>query len=170
MEYLECESYQMLFVLGSQMSYLINSLWPRDVIWHQGSCLVLVQVKACCLKATSHCLNQFWLIITGVQWNSPKTSFTNRGQDINLSNEFEKYTCKFTATTPRIKQVMAPIPCPVIKMPCDIVTPLSASSYTAFIWTMFALAEALCIFSKTGFGITVTMLSKSLVTMAILQG
>ena len=171
MEYLECELYQILFALGPQMSYLINSLWPSDVIWHQGSCLALVQViKACCLKAPSHCLNQLWLIITGVQWNSPKTSFTNRGQDINLSNEFEKYTSMFTATHPRVQRSMAPIPCLVIKMLCDTVTHLLASSYTAFIWTMFAIAEALCIFSKTGSRITVTMLSKGLVTMAILQG
>ena len=49
------------------MTY-INSLWPSDAIWRQGSRSTLVQVMACCLTAPSHCLNQSWLIITKVQW------------------------------------------------------------------------------------------------------
>ena len=43
-----------------------NSLWLIDVIWRQGSRSTLAQVKACCLTATSHYLNQFWLIISKV--------------------------------------------------------------------------------------------------------
>ena len=42
----------------------INSLWPSDAIWWQGSGSTLVQVMAWCLTAPSHYLNQCWLIIT----------------------------------------------------------------------------------------------------------
>ena len=46
----------------------VNSLWPSDAIWWQGSRSTLVQVMACCLSAPSHYLNQCWLIITKVTW------------------------------------------------------------------------------------------------------
>ena len=52
---------------GIYMHYL-NSLWPSDAIWWQGSRSTLVQVMACCLTAPSHYLNQCWLCITKVQW------------------------------------------------------------------------------------------------------
>ena len=42
----------------------LNSLWPSDAIWRQGSRSTLVQVMTCCLTAPSHYLNQCWLIIT----------------------------------------------------------------------------------------------------------
>ena len=45
----------------------LNSLWPSDAIWRQGSRSTLVQVMACCLTAPSHYLNQCWLIISDVQ-------------------------------------------------------------------------------------------------------
>ena len=35
----------------------LNSLWPSDAIWRQGSMSTLVQVMACCLMAPSHYLN-----------------------------------------------------------------------------------------------------------------
>ena len=44
-----------------------NSLWPSDIIWWQRSGSILAQVMACCLMATSHYLNQYWLIIEEVQ-------------------------------------------------------------------------------------------------------
>ena len=51
-----------------QVNYIrwagINSLWPSDAIWRQGSRSTLVQVMACCLTAPRHYLNQCWLIIT----------------------------------------------------------------------------------------------------------
>ena len=43
---------------------LVNSLWPSDAIWRQGSRSTLVQVMACCLMTPSHYLNQCWLIIS----------------------------------------------------------------------------------------------------------
>ena len=48
----------------------INSLWPSDVTWQHRSGSWLAQVMACCLMATSHYLNQCWLITEGVLWHS----------------------------------------------------------------------------------------------------
>ena len=59
--------------VGSQPSNqpdLGNSLWPGDTIWGLRSALALVPVKACCWTASSHCLNQCWLIISEVQCHS----------------------------------------------------------------------------------------------------
>ena len=42
-------------------SRVLNSLWSCDTSIGIGS--TSVQVMACCLMATSHCLNQYWLII-----------------------------------------------------------------------------------------------------------
>ena len=49
--------------------YYVNSLWPSDAIWWLGSGSTLAQVMSCCLVAPSHYLNQYWLIITKVQWH-----------------------------------------------------------------------------------------------------
>ena len=43
---------------------MVNSLWPSDTIWWQGSRSTLAQVMACCLTAPSHYLSQCWVIIT----------------------------------------------------------------------------------------------------------
>ena len=53
----------------------VNSLWPSDAIWRQGSRSTLVQAMACCLTAPSHCLNQCWLTITKVKWCSSEGNF-----------------------------------------------------------------------------------------------
>ena len=47
-----------------------NSLWPSDAIRRQWTESTLAQVMACCLKAPSHYLNQYWLIISEAQWHS----------------------------------------------------------------------------------------------------
>ena len=52
----------------------VNSLWPSDAIWRQGSRSTLDQVMACCLTAPSHYLNQCWLI-TKVSWCSSEGNF-----------------------------------------------------------------------------------------------
>ena len=44
---------------------------------------------ACCLMATSHYLNQCWLIMDGVPWHSPKSNFTESVHDTNSQNLFE---------------------------------------------------------------------------------
>ena len=54
----------------------LNSLCPNVAIWWQGSRSLLIQVMAWCLTAPSHYLNQCWLIIGKVQWNSSECNFT----------------------------------------------------------------------------------------------
>ena len=51
---------------------------PRYTIWRQRSRSTLAQVMACCLTAPSHYLNQFWLIISKVQWHSSEGNFNHR--------------------------------------------------------------------------------------------
>ena len=51
-------------------SSLVNSLRLSDAIWWQRSGSTLAQVMACCLMAPSHYLNQCWLIISEVLWQS----------------------------------------------------------------------------------------------------
>ena len=46
----------------------MNSLWFSAAIWQQRSGLTLAQMTVCCLTAPSHCLNQYWRIISGVVW------------------------------------------------------------------------------------------------------
>ena len=58
---------------------VLNSSGPSDAIWRQRSGSTLAQVMACCLTASSHYLNQYWLIISKVQWHSteiPQPLFT----------------------------------------------------------------------------------------------
>ena len=62
--------YTFKYTIISPRGQWVNSLWPSDVIWWQGSRLTLAQVMACCLTAPSHYLNQYWLIISEVQWHS----------------------------------------------------------------------------------------------------
>ena len=50
--------------------HLINSLRPSDTIWRHRSGSTLAQVMACCPTATSHYLNQCWLIMSKVQRHS----------------------------------------------------------------------------------------------------
>ena len=51
--------------------------------------------------ALSVYLNQRWLAINRVMWHSSKTNFTWSAKDINLQNEFEKFTLKITSTSLR---------------------------------------------------------------------
>ena len=56
---------------------------------------------ACCLTASSHYLNQCWLIINGVLWYSPYNNFTSSAWDISSWYEFENYNFEIMATSPR---------------------------------------------------------------------
>ena len=49
---------------------------------------------ACCLKAPSRYLSQYWLLIDEVIQHSPETNFTVSVQATILYNEFENYTFK----------------------------------------------------------------------------
>ena len=61
----------------------VNPLRPSDAIWRQRTGSTLAQVMAWCLTAPSHYLNQCWLIISEVQWNSYKGNFTRDSSIIN---------------------------------------------------------------------------------------
>ena len=64
----------------------VNSLWPSDVIWRQGSGSTLPQVMACCLTAPSHYLNQCWFIISKVHWHPSEGSLTKDTSAISNQN------------------------------------------------------------------------------------
>ena len=55
--------------------------------------------------APSHYLNQCWLLINAILWQSPQSNFTRSTQAIILSNEFEYYRFKIIATSPRVQWV-----------------------------------------------------------------
>ena len=86
---------------------VVNSLWPSDVIWRQGSWSTLAQVMACCLTAPSHYLNQCWLMISEVLWHSPDSNFTENTWDIYLWNEFEIYLFETVVKSPKGQWVNA---------------------------------------------------------------
>ena len=67
----------------------INSLWPSDAIWRDRPWSALVEVIAGCLTATSHCPNQFGLVINEVLWHSPTSNFTSSVQATILYKEFQ---------------------------------------------------------------------------------
>ena len=68
-----CCSY--LLPLSHHAMGKINSLWSSDARRWQRSGSTLAQVMACCLIASSHYLNQCWLIISKVQWHSSECNF-----------------------------------------------------------------------------------------------
>ena len=75
----------------------VNSLWPSDVVWRQGSRSTLAQVMACCLTAPSHYLNQCWLMISEVLWYSPDSNFAENTKQIcdMIFNGWYCYMCIF---------------------------------------------------------------------------
>ena len=89
------------FRLMAQSKTGVNSLWPRDFIWRQGSRSTLGQVMACCLTAPSHYLNQCWPMISEVLWHSPDSNFTENTEDIYRRNEFEIYLFDTVVKFPR---------------------------------------------------------------------
>ena len=82
---------------------VIILLWPSDAIWQHRTGTTLAQIMAWCLTALmpNHYLNQCWVLISGVLWHSPEIIFTASFQAIIPYNEFENYTVKITATSPR---------------------------------------------------------------------
>ena len=44
-------------------------------------------------------------ITIGVLWHSPEADFTESAQNINSKNDFEKYSCRITSTSPRSQWV-----------------------------------------------------------------
>ena len=69
-----------VFPIGST---ILNSLWPGDAAWRHWFGSLLAQVMACFLMAPSHYLNQCWLIISEVHWQSAQGNFTRQTSVIN---------------------------------------------------------------------------------------
>ena len=88
----------------------INSLWPSDIIWRQRSGSTLAQVMACCLTASSHYLNQCWLIISKVLWHSSEGIIMRRSEDTNQLNKIENYIFRITFRSPRGQWVNVSFP------------------------------------------------------------
>ena len=84
----------------------INTLWPSDAIWQHRSGSTVAQVKAWCLTAPSHYLNQWWLLISEVVWHPSEGNFTASTQDAILKNELEKYTLRLLPNPPGSNELM----------------------------------------------------------------
>ena len=54
----------------------VNSMWPSDTIWRHRPGSTQAQVRACCLTAPGHYLNQCWLFINEVLWHWSERDFT----------------------------------------------------------------------------------------------
>ena len=92
------------------MNYLVeifscNALWPSDAIWQHRSWSTLAQIVAWCLTAPSQYLNKCWLLINEVLGHSPESSFAVSAEATIHYNEFENYTFKNTAASPRVQWV-----------------------------------------------------------------
>ena len=85
----------------------INSLWPSDVIRRQGTESTLTQVMACCLTTPSHYLNQCWLIISKILWQSSDGIIMSRSEDTNQWNKIENYILRIVFRSPRPQWVNA---------------------------------------------------------------
>ena len=83
---------------GNPSEIRLNTLWPIDAIWRYRSGSILARVMACCLQ--DH-LDQFWLLITELLWDSPESNFTVSVQASILYNELEIYTFESIAASPR---------------------------------------------------------------------
>ena len=99
------------------MRHWFCSLWSGDAIWRNRCGLTLTHswgqhgahlgpvgprwapcwphepcYQGCCLNIPSHCLNQWWPIISVALWHSPESDVTGSDQAIKLWNEFENCT------------------------------------------------------------------------------
>ena len=77
----------------------INSLWPSNATWRHRTGSTLFQVMDCCLTPR-HYLNQRWLIIGKVHWQSSKANFARDTSAINHWNKFEDYLPKISFKYP----------------------------------------------------------------------
>ena len=83
------------------MQYQVALTHCSDAIWQHRSGSALAQVTACCLTATSHYLNQCWLIISEFQWHSSEGDFIRDTSAINHQNYLENYWYKILSKSPR---------------------------------------------------------------------
>ena len=65
-----------------------------DAMWRERSGSRLAQVMVCCLTASSHFLNSFWLIASEVLLQSPESNFTRITSAIHWKYLLEKWLFK----------------------------------------------------------------------------
>ena len=80
------------------MERWVNSLWPSDAMWQHRSGSIFTQVIASRQMVPSHYLKLCWQIVL---WYSPDGNFTGTAQAIYSCYEFENYSLKITAASPR---------------------------------------------------------------------
>ena len=83
----------LMYSYWSHVITLINTWWHR-------SASTLALVMAWCQTAQSHYLNQYWVIITKIQWHPTDDSFTRDPPVANHWNEFENYLYKPSFKSP----------------------------------------------------------------------
>ena len=101
-----CWGFVKLYDFANLCHLIINSIWPRDVIWWHKSRLTLAWVMACCLMAWSHYLNQGWLLISKVPWHSHESNITVSAQAFNCIMNLKIILLKITATILRFQWVI----------------------------------------------------------------
>ena len=74
----------------------VNSLWPSVTIWWQICWSTFVQVRASCLPAASHYLNQCWFIFKCSLRNKLAAKFQSKCETFHQRNVFEN-VCKIAA-------------------------------------------------------------------------
>ena len=95
--------------IGLIPSYFINSLAPSDAVWRQRSGSTLAHVMVCCLRASSHYLNQCWLINTKVFWHSSEGIIMRRSEDTFKENKNEILFFKITYRSPKDQWIKSPV-------------------------------------------------------------
>ena len=93
------DSHIFKMIIPSTKKIFINSLWPSDMIWWQRSGSTLVQVMVCCLTASSHYLNQCWLIVSEILWQSPSTWYRP-----GFADSSDRYRYRYSAISHEINQ------------------------------------------------------------------
>ena len=101
----QSEITQILVSVAVEHINSINTLWPIDAIWRHISGSTLAQVMACSLTASSHCLNQCWLLISDVLWHLSESNFTARTQATILHNELESYMLILLSYLPGVNEL-----------------------------------------------------------------
>ena len=76
------------------------TVWPSDTIWRHISGSTLVRVMAWCRQATSHYLNQIWLIVSTDQWHLSESNFIRDTPATNHKNQLQFAWIKFLSNLP----------------------------------------------------------------------
>ena len=88
----------------------VNSLWLSDTIWWHRTGSTLVHVMAWCPQAPSHYLNQCWLIISQVRWQSCEGNSQEIPQPSITKISLKIPYLKFHSNLPGVNELMSSSP------------------------------------------------------------